>query len=387
MSWFVISRFALRALGFCVVSFLIAAQPGFAQTATDVPFMGSEAAPELPASALATTVAPTPNDGFGGEDGIYRILVMGDALAGGLGAGMSRMLLDDPRFEIVNRFNESSGIARREFYDWSEAIPKILATKPFDAAVILIGANDRQSMRDGATRHAFRTPEWTVAYEAQLDRVLGALKTQGIKIYWISLPPMADPAFDADMKFLSELHRAHVSKMAGQFIDVRPFFTAADGSYIDRGADDTGTERKLRSRDGITFFRQGNNRFGQLVVGAIKSLEKQVTSATPAVAAVATPVVQDVLVPVQPAAPIETPLFGQSDSSGNDITFKADSVKSLESEKQVAATGVAAPAQNAKPVIVAAKGSAAERLFTEGTLPPAAAGRFDDYSYVAPVTP
>ena len=74
--------------------------------------MGSEASVDAVAPVVATP------DGFGGADGIYRILVVGDSLAGGLGAGMARVVQDDPRYEIVNRFNELSGLARPEFYDW-----------------------------------------------------------------------------------------------------------------------------------------------------------------------------------------------------------------------------------------------------------------------------
>jgi hypothetical protein len=84
-------------------------------------------------------------------DDTYRILVIGDALAGGLGAGLSRMAEPEPRFEIVNRFQETSGIARPEVYDWAASLPKIMEGKNSTPA-LSDGANDRQAIREGDFR-------------------------------------------------------------------------------------------------------------------------------------------------------------------------------------------------------------------------------------------
>lgn len=349
-----------------------------ADPAVQEPLMGSEASPQVPVMA-ETPPAQVPGTpaGFGGEDGIYRILVVGDSLAGGLGAGMSRMVQDDPRFEIVNRFNESSGLARPEFYDWAASIPKIMQSKPFDAAVVLIGVNDRQDFRDGTVRYPFKSPEWVTSYDGQTDKTLDALKSQGVKIYWISLPPMADPVFDADMQFVSDMQRKRVAAKGGQYINVRPFFLAPDGSYVDRGKDDTGADRKLRSRDGITFFKQGNNRFGQLVIGAIKALENVgEAEATPVIAAL-----PDATPPLANPQMSTSPIFGQEGLDGNAITFDASSVDATpDAAPQVAAAKSGSAVEGSQ----AMKGSQSERLLTEGAAMAAPPGRFDDFSYTPP---
>ena len=80
-------------------------------------------------------------------DDTYRILVIGDALAGGLGAGLTRMAEPDTGFEIVNRFQEVSGIARPEVYDWARKPSQDHGRQEFNAVVVLLGANDRQAIR------------------------------------------------------------------------------------------------------------------------------------------------------------------------------------------------------------------------------------------------
>lgn len=347
------------------------------------PFMGSEATP-IPVAPVVTVP-----DGFGGADGIYRILVVGDSLAGGLGAGMSRMVQDDPRYEILYRFNESSGLSRSEFYDWPNAIEKIVSDKPVDAVVILVGVNDRQDIRDGNARYPFKSPDWVKDYKGNVDRMLDVVKAANAMAMWVSIPPMADPAFDADMRYISDIHAKQVTAQAGHFVDVRKYFSAPDGSYKDRGLDETGAERKLRARDGIAFFKQGNNRFGQLVMAEINRLAtgSAVVAPAPVVSPnVAAPLttVPDVLAP---GVTIVTgsPSFGQEGLDGEQITFRADAIllakPAPQSVAQRTAENAGVPAADVR--LTAKAGSQAQSLFSNGIVADAPAGRFDDFTVPA----
>jgi uncharacterized protein len=350
------------------------------QPAAQEPLMGSEATP-IPDTP--TTANP---DGFGGTDGVYRVLVVGDNLAGGLGAGMSRMVQDDPRFEIVNRFNESSGLARTEVYDWPSAIEKIVEDRPVDAVVVLVGVNDRQDIRSGNARYPFKSPDWVTGYQGNVDRLLAAVKAANALPIWVSIPPMADPVFDADMRYLSDIHSKQVAAQAGHFIDVRRYFSAPDGSYSDRGPDETGTERKLRSRDGITFYKQGNNRFGQLVLAEINKLAA-IAPAPPA------EVSTSLVVPpkTRPAVGVTivtgSPSFGQDGLDGEQVTFRADAILPAKPAPQSVAqrTASVAGSQNTEVRLTAKAGSQAQSLFSNGIIADAPLGRFDDF--VVPAAP
>ena len=381
----------------CLISGALAT-PVFAQSA-DQPLMGSEAAPDLP-TGVGETPAVVAGDGLAGagDDGIFRVLVFGDALAGGMGAGISRMSEEQQDMEVVNRFNELSGLARPEFYDWATTLPKITSAKPYDAAVLMLGTNDRQAIRIGEVRFEFGSPEWRNFYAAQLDRLLDVLKSQGLRVYVVSLPPMADAAFDADMRVISDIQRSHVEKSGGTFIDIRPFFVGPDGAYVERGPDINGTIRKLREGDGISFMKQGNNRLGQVVLEAVlkaeAGAEPQVPAAAPEVAVVEPAVVVpslavaiDNALPEPEVAPQAGPLFGQQGSNGEDIAFDARAVVPMKPRLSVAQQQkIVGPVARLPGVeIVAAQGTVAEKLFTTGETGDAPAGRFDDDSYAAPV--
>ena len=363
------------------------ASTALAQTApqgTDVPLMGSEAAPGDVANTTPGTT-PEPGAGFGGTDGIFRILVIGDSLAGGFGAGMTRMAENDPRIEVVNRFNEASGLARPEIYDWVTSVPKIVVAKEYDAAVVHLGVNDRQAIRSSSGRLEFKSPEWIDAYKSQAKSLAGKLTDAGLHVYWVVIPPMGEEEFDADMKFISGLQREAVQEKGVQIVDLSRHFLGADGRYSERGLDETGVERKLRARDGITFMKLGNNRFGQLLVEAVKSTEIQSSGQTAGSllqadsAAAPKPEASS---GVQIEAPVALPTFGQQGLNGEEIAFNASGLNPA--VKQSPATA-SKPVQTAEvgttaKTIKAAVGSAAELLFTtgEGVAPPP--GRFDDFS-------
>ena len=342
----------LRAVALLVFLVLGSAIAG---AQTDQPLMGS-------GSTTDSTVATQPND--------YRILVIGDALGGGLGAGLTRMAEVENGIQVTNRFVEESGIARPEVYDWGETLPKIVEGKGYDAVVVLLGSNDRQMIRAGNFRFGFIGPEWIAAYKAQMDRVLDVLAASGARIYWVSIPPMAEPDYESAMRIIMALQKERVEAKGVTFVDIRQAFLNADGTYTDRGPDDTGEIRKLRSRDGVTFFKQGNNRLGQLVLAAIK---QGMTSAPVAVEAPA-----EAKTNAEASQVPDLPLFGQDDGNGNPVTQRPTDV-------QVAATQglqTAAPRDGilADLAAMAVRGSAAEKLFSLGLAPAAPAGRIDDFS-------
>ena len=155
----------------------------------------------------------------------YDVFVLGDSLAGGLYAGMERLTIGNKEIKVGGRFKEDSGIARPEFYDWNDAIPKILESNKVDIAVILIGTNDAQPMTDGVERLEFGTPQWTALYSREVDRLINTLKQGGAAIYWVSLPPMAAPSYNASITEIAAIQKRQAEAASIKYVDVRPQLT------------------------------------------------------------------------------------------------------------------------------------------------------------------
>lgn len=299
----------------------------------------------------------------------FKVLIVGDALAGGMGAGLARMGLDSEiNVRVVNRFNDSSGLARPEIYDWAAAISTIVPGKDYTTAIVMIGSNDRRDMRTPTGTLTFNSPEWVAQYKLRVDALLDALKAQNLTVIWMGAPPMGDPAYDADMQTITALQKEEVLAKGAKFVDLRAPFLGADGSYTDRGPDESGVDRRLRQSDGFTFLKVGNNRLGQLALAALQGSPiltppNSVVSADGSAPAIAAQ---------RPAD--EGPVFGQSDANGDEVAQASSELKAAVDANQIAAVAAASSS-----IGVAAKpGSNADRLFTVGLAPKAPSGRFDD---------
>ena len=305
----------------------------------------------------------------------YQIFVLGDSLAAGLWSGMTRAAAGDDRLAIDGRYKEDSGLARPDYYDWNDALPKILERNTIDIAVVIIGTNDSQEIRDGNVRYVFGTPDWNRLYAADVDRLTKSLKDAGAAVYWVELPPMAAPQYEADIRAIAAT-QAERAKAAGvKVVSTRAAFANEDGSYTDKGFDDSGEFIRLRSRDGVHFLKSGNTKLAGLVLAAIRAdidaAEGKGESANAS--------------PQEP--PPAGPAFGQESSEGGETVIYPEAPPKLAVDPQLAKADLAGNRQQVVPsnpalaelAKTASPGSSAEKLFTLGELPPAKPGRFDDF--------
>ncbi len=352
--------------------------PATAQDSEPPPETAAEPVPNILTSTPqgAASEPAKPQERFGGKDGVFRMVVIGDTLARGLAAGLDRLTEMDPRIEVVGRNNEASGLARPEVYDWPAALPKILEDGTVDAVIVFLGINDRQPIKVGANRVEFGTPQWLAAYRIKTDSLIRRIKAGGAKVYWINLPPMGTPEFDADMRVIAGIHKERVAREEGQFLDINADLSNPDGSYLESDIDEKGKPRRLRNKDGVNFSRAGNNLMGDLVMSSIRTREGAAELASPK---------EDEKQPEAQVAAIEipktgSPLFGQSGIDDATVTFEASAITST-------------PVQNLAPDtstlgklgIKVARNSLALRFYRSGDVAGAPRGRFDDYSI--PQTP
>lgn len=352
-----------------LVALLLGALPAAAQTG-DTPVMGSSASDAVEPNAAAGQAAPS-------EDrNVIEVLSIGDALGGGLGAGLARVTEASGDYDVSIRLNEESGLARPEVYDWAATVPKILEGNAYDVIVVMLGANDRQMIRDGSMRYEFGTPEWTAAYAKQVNLLLDQLAASKARIIWVAPPPMRDPDYDAAVKAIAALQKEQVEKRNMTFLDLRPQFTNADGSYTDATTDGQANIVKLRGRDGISFFKAGNNLMGEQVLAAIKADEAPVTEKTSRLD------VSEVEKSDSEAKPDAVPLFGQAIMDGEAYTVQPEGVTA---NAILLAAGDLGPEAALKTLRdIAPRGSGAERLFKFGSPEAAPAGRADDFAAPAP---
>src|SRR4029453_13502816 len=94
---------------------------------------------------------PPPPSATPRKDATVKIVVMGDANADWLAYGLEDAYADNPEIGIVRKHRTDSGLvsydARRDT-DWPQVAREIIAAEKPKVVVMMIGNNDRQTIRE-----------------------------------------------------------------------------------------------------------------------------------------------------------------------------------------------------------------------------------------------
>jgi hypothetical protein len=276
------------------------------QQHTQQPTESSRAPPPRKTEAKGEQTAPTTS-----------VVVMGDDMADWLGYGLEDVFSDSPEIRIVRKNKLSSGLLRYDGkgdLDWWHVARDTLAQEKADYVVMMLGIGDRQDIREkdlakeadtrakdqqakdqaakdpqakeeaekkggqkpaktndtdeNATPSAqrakktggsaeFRSEEWEKVYSRRIDDTIAALKSKGVPVIWVGLPPIRGARSSGDTAYLNELYRARAERAGIKYVDVWDGFVDEAGKYSNYGPDYEGQVRRLRSSDGVFFTKAG----------------------------------------------------------------------------------------------------------------------------------
>jgi hypothetical protein len=250
---------------------------------------------------------------------------MGDANADWLAYGLEDVYSENPEIGIVRKHRTDSGLisydARRDT-DWPQVAREIIAAEKPKLIVMMIGNNDRQTIRekvpppppnggpkvnaqpaqqapsatppapparpdpeqqhsDAVDRHPHLTPDqvrqaaygpwefssekWESAYIKRIDATIAALKSVGVPVIWVGLPSQRDTTSSEDSAYLNELYRSRAEKTNIIYADVWDGFVDETGRYSPQGPDYEGQIRRLRTGDGVYFTKFGARKLAHYV--------------------------------------------------------------------------------------------------------------------------
>ena len=248
------------------------------------------------------------------REATVKIVVMGDANADWLASGLEDAFSDDPEIAVVRKHRTESGLIRydqRRDSEWPQVAREIIAAEKPDLVVMMIGNNDRQSIREKAPpaaaanappeqpteavpakptdserhpaerQHAKPTPaqarqeasgpwefqseKWEQAYIKRIAATIAALKSGGAPVIWVGLPSQRDSDATADSSYLNELYRSEAEKEGIAYADIWGGFVDEAGNFSPQGPDYLGQTRRLRSSDGVYFTKFGARKLAHYV--------------------------------------------------------------------------------------------------------------------------
>lgn len=292
----------------------------------------------------------------------YQMFLFGDALADGVLGSLKVLAAGDALVKVDGRTQDESGLARPDIHDWAAALPKIQESNGIDIAVMMLGVNDSQPLRDGDNGFAFGTDGWKAAYGVRVDRLISILKAKGSAVYWLGLPPLGARTLDANMSVISDVQKARAEAAGVKFIDLRAAFGAQ--------------AKPFQTGDGISMTPAGHDKVAGVLLAAIRAdIGAAFGSAETAG-----------LSPDAPAGGVPaSPLFGQLVSPTDGVeavmrpAYRPPSTLIAGGDAQVLTGRVLVE----RLIESTAPGSAAEALFMKGQWPSPKPGRVDDFSAAA----
>lgn len=223
--------------------------PGFQAGAQDIgPLVSKRATgPQLPMRIRADISAERP----------ARILVIGDSLADGFGMFLkNRVAAVLPNAEIINRGKTSTGLARRDFYDWPAQFAVFASEYRPDIVVAHFGANDMQTVMGETRRTVYGTQEWDAAYLGEIRKVIAVAQAAQVPLYWIGPAPDSHGGLNAHLTHVNPLFQAAAAEAGAIYFPLAPLVAGHEGEFVQSVKIDDQSVT-VRSGDGSHFTGAG----------------------------------------------------------------------------------------------------------------------------------
>jgi hypothetical protein len=186
------------------------------------------------------------------------VVVFGDSLAELTGQGLDDVFEQRPDIAVIRKVRRESGLVRNDVLDWPKYIKEVLdGGQKITLAAILLGANDRQQLKEGDVTHEPLSEGWKALYRQRVDSVARVFQERGIPVVWIGVPPMKNDKLSADYMAMNEIFRESVQRFGGSYVDIWPGFVDDENRYTATGPDVDGQPSRLRSNDGVHFTKAG----------------------------------------------------------------------------------------------------------------------------------
>ena len=204
-----------------------------------------------------------------------RLWVGGDSMAMVFGQSLVNPITQTGVVEMTRiggqdvDYHSATGLSRPDAYNWEyHLVDSVMPKKP-EAMVVMLGANDGQSVEYDGRVLKFGTPPWLKLYHHRVGRAMDIMRVSAVRVYWVGLPIMRSTTFSHTVAIMNEVYRQEAAKRSwARFIPSWDLF-AKNGHYTAYLKDDSGELQLMRGEDGIHFTRAGGDRLAARVFAII----------------------------------------------------------------------------------------------------------------------
>jgi len=194
----------------------------------------------------------------GAETGTLTITVYGEGLGDGVWEGLYLLLRSDRQVRVQRHSQLGAGLTRPDFDAWLKSLRSELEKSPPNVAVVMVGANDQQGIRDeNRIGYVFASEGWQQVYGDRVDAVMAEFRGRRIPTVWLGLPVMRKSEYNGGARVLDAIFEAAAERNHVTFVPLAGAFTDAAGNFVVYIHDGEHRYHQVRAEDGIHFTTYG----------------------------------------------------------------------------------------------------------------------------------
>jgi hypothetical protein len=204
--------------------------------------------------------------------------VFGDSFGDGLWAALYHRLPKSGGYKVLKFSEPATGFTHPR--DLADDVSQRLADQPVDIAVINFGANDTQGLVKDGKGYALLSPGWRAVYGERVDRFVAMLRAKGAMVYWVGLPKMRSPEYDAHIAQMNAFYAERMAALGVPYLSTAELSVDETGQFNAYLVDGPRREQRLmRAGDGIHMSMAGYERLSGPLVGRIQAYVARASTA------------------------------------------------------------------------------------------------------------
>jgi hypothetical protein len=196
--------------------------------------------------------------------------VFGDSLGYGVWSGLYTVLKKHPEDKLFRYAKVGAGLTRPDYATWFTDFTTSLDRDHITCAVVMVGANDQESIRDDSHKgYLFQSDGWKKTYAERIDSILAEFTKRKVAVVWVGLPILRKDDMNSGATMLNGMFADEVGHAGGTFLSLADAFKGPDGGFAAFLPDATGHLRQVRQDDGIHFTGYGYELLAAKVYDAV----------------------------------------------------------------------------------------------------------------------
>ena len=240
------------------------------------PFLGTHGHPIVTTPAgpttTTTTTLPALDTHPTGADPL-KVLVVGDSVGLDLGQALVADLSNTGVVSPVLDGRVDTGLSRPDYFDWPAELRIDIINQHPSLVVVMIGANDPQSIVGGAAPVQYGASGWVADYGQRVGAFIDEANNDGAHVLWVGMPPMANPLLNAELQQINSIVQTQVVDRPGKatYLSSVPVLGGPKGQFTAYLTSPSGAAINVRTTDGIHLSPGGAEVLSQAVIASMRS--------------------------------------------------------------------------------------------------------------------